>query len=246
MRPKSRRNDRKGSLLKKIGVLLLALAVGLSTFALYTGVHAILTSGYFSVKRIGWAGLTRPQTEVLQAWLQPVVGRNLFRLDIDHLQTLLLTHPWVKTAQVKKIFPDRIHIRVTERIPAAVQIDEKGRLLLRDEEGRMLERGGEYPASLPRLIRFRPEGYTQALALGRLTAERPEAQIDLSDPSDLRVHLGNRVIHFGKDDYPERWRRFLVIESELASWGPAGIDVDLRFKEKVIIRLTRPVSERYL
>jgi cell division septal protein FtsQ len=229
-----------------MGVFLLAFVVGLSILALYTGAHAMLTSAYFSVKRIGWEGLTRPQTAVFQTWLQPVVGRNLFRLDTDYLQTALLAHPWVKTVQVKKIFPDRIHIRVTERTPAAVQIDEKGRLLLRDEEGRTLSRGGEYPASLPRLIRFQPEGYANALALGRLTAERPEAQIDLSDLSDLRVHLGNRVIHFGRDDYPERWRRFLVIESELASWGSEGIDVDLRFNEKVIIRLIRPVSERYL
>ena len=221
-------------------------------------IDAALPRPFFGVRRITWeetipsGGPTRSVKARYARAFDRLRGVNIFRVHTAHLRQRLLADPWVKTAVVSKRFPDRLTIRVVARTPAAVEIDEHSEMVLRDETGVILERGGkDYPAELPRIRHFQQGVYADALTLAPLLRDRPEAQIDLSDPDDLRIHLDLRMIHIGREDFLERWRRYVVIEPDLTAWGPVPLEIDLRFLDKVVVRraggsTATGLSESYL
>ena len=256
-----RRKSGKGRVAKiarGMRVALAAVVIGAAAFGIFAVIDAALSRTFFSVRRIVWeesispAGMAR-SAEVRHARaFDRFRGVNLFRVNTAQIQERLLADPWVKTAVVSKHFPDRLTIRVVARTPAAVEIDGTAQPILRDETGVALERGGnEYPTALPRITHFQQAAYADALTLAPLLRDRPEARIDLTDPDDLRVHLERRIIHIGGEDFTERWRRFVVIEPDLTAWGPAMLEIDLRFLDKVVVRRTggsihAGASETYL
>jgi cell division protein FtsQ len=66
-----------------------------------------------------------------QAWLARTLelprGVSLMEIDLERLRSRLLLDQQVLTADLTRIFPDRLRVRITERAPIArVRIDEKG------------------------------------------------------------------------------------------------------------------------
>lgn len=232
---------------------LLAVFLGGSLFALYIGVQRVTSAPVFQVREIRWAGLRHLSEAEMTHRFRSVVGRNIFRINIAQIQGELQANPWVKQAVIRKDFPDRLSIRVIERVPAVVEMESAQGPLLRDEEGEILERGGEASnrlgdggatGKLPRIIHYNPASYKKGLQLASLLArtlenERLEASlflIDLTDPEDLVVHFPEGVLHFGEGDYSERWERFLQIKDDLERRELTDREIDLRFKRKVIVR----------
>ncbi|KAA2284941.1 cell division protein FtsQ/DivIB [Arenimonas fontis] len=62
----------------------------------------------------------------------PLVRRGFFAVDLDEVRTAVADLPWVKTVQVRKRWPDRLEVSLTEHTPVA-----------RWGEGRMLSEAGE-------------------------------------------------------------------------------------------------------
>ena len=64
--------------------------------------------------------------------------RSLWLMDTMAAQRRIETLPWIKQATIKRVFPDRLQIAVTERTPVAVWLDGSGRRQLIDGTGRVL------------------------------------------------------------------------------------------------------------
>jgi len=58
------------------------------------------------------------QSEVEQA-LQQYLGQGFFSLDIHHLQQLLHQKPWTESVSVRRIWPDKLRVTITEKQPVA-------------------------------------------------------------------------------------------------------------------------------
>lgn len=223
---------------------LWAVLLGGSLFALYVGGQRLTTAPLFQVREIRWDGLHQLKESEMTSRFRSIAGRNIFRVDIAQIQAKLQANSWVKEAVVRKEFPDRLRIQVVERIPAAVEVDSARPPLLRDEEGKILERNGDAPEALPRMIHYNPASYARGLQLAFLvsnTLKKHGAQpapfvIDLADPEDLVVHFPEGVLHFGDGDYAERWQRFLEIREDLERRGISDREIDLRFRRKVIVK----------
>jgi cell division protein FtsQ len=221
-------------------------------FVLYLGVMKGMSSSVFSVKEIRWSGLHHLEGSGIRDRLSSLTGENLFQLDLTHARKALLSDPWMKSVTVKKVFPDQLSVMVVERTPALVEyagVDfegaggSSGRTALLDEEGVVLEEGGIYPKTLPRVIRYNRERFPNAAVLARSLASRSDVLMDLSNPEDLLIHfigkedgLRNGVLHLGKGDFQARWLRYLVIENDLRERGLSPWDVDLRFSGKAIVK----------
>lgn len=245
------RNKKRRSRLSGAGLIawarptLLALLLGGLLFGVYAGSQRLATASLFQVREIRWRGLHHLKEAEMAPRLRSTLGRNLFRLNIAEIQGELLANPWVKEAVVRKDFPDQLTLIVTERVPAAVEIDPARGAVLRDEEGAILERGGDAPEALPRIVHYQPAAYAEGLRLASLLSERlkgeavdgrPAFIIDLADPEDLVVHLPEGMLHFGRGDYPARWQHFLEVRSDLERRGIADREIDLRFQRKVVVK----------
>jgi hypothetical protein len=79
-------------------------------------VFLYLRSDAFALKRVAVEGNTVVSDAEITGLLP--LGENLFSLDTDALAQRLSRHPYLARAQVEKVYPDKLVVRVTERTPA--------------------------------------------------------------------------------------------------------------------------------
>jgi len=64
-----------------------------------------------------------PTEHISEGELKGLIGKvsgNLFHLDLNVIQTNLEKNPWVLEAKISRIFPDRIHVEITEKKAVAL------------------------------------------------------------------------------------------------------------------------------
>jgi cell division protein FtsQ len=98
--------------------------------------------------------------------------KSIVSLDAEAVKARLERLPWIATAEIKRVYPNRLEIRVTERKPFAVW--ERGdRSYLIDDTGRVLTALGS--AKFPDLLLISGEGAAaEASALMGLVARYPD------------------------------------------------------------------------
>lgn len=161
-------------------------------------------------------------------------GHSVADVDLERRREELRRIDWVRDAAVRRVWPDRILVRLSEREPAAmIQVPAgiSGRFgeplrmqpALIDAEGVILPMNGPVQGSLPLLLGVRQEqdveerGRRVRLMLHVLRELAPAAsripEVDLTDPENVRVsyqtpeHLVLLVL--GNERYLERLNVFL-------------------------------------
>ncbi|GIX38243.1 MAG: cell division protein FtsQ [Silanimonas sp.] len=79
--------------------------------------------------------------------VQPLAGGGFFAVDPDAVRAALLALPWVDTVEVRKRWPDRLEVRLTELRPHA----RWGENRLVSEDGRLFPVPAGFALHLPRL-----------------------------------------------------------------------------------------------
>lgn len=162
----------------------------------------------------------------------PQAGRGFFAIDLRAVRDGVAALPWVESVQVRKRWPDRIEIQVTEHRPVA-----------RWGQDRMLsERGRLFPAAegdvgeLPRfeapddraaeVVEFHRAAQALLAPLGLQVAEvrlSPRASWSLTLDDGLQLELG-------RDEALPRLQRFATLLPKLRGDGAQALDrVDLRY-----------------
>jgi cell division protein FtsQ len=198
----------------------------------------------FEIREVQWEGRVRLRSDRLEASLGPVIGQNIFQIDLKKRVERISAQPGVKEASIRRALPDRIIVKVRERRPAVLLVRRSGAVLV-DEEGVVLE-----PASLssdlsPDLPRLLGEGAQdpEAIQQGLSLAEFLERE-GLSGPRVIEVGRGGDLvlewegvrIHWGWGDYPEKWRYFQRAAEDLKRRKESYREADLRFDRQVVIR----------
>lgn len=119
--------------------------------------------------------------------------------------------PFVRSARVERVFPNRVRIRLTERMPAAFASRPAGGFALLDGTGRVLADRPDRPADLPEVT-----GAGEILPPGAwLRAARPalDAYLALTEPLRRQVstaavageavtlRVGGRDVQFGPPEH---------------------------------------------
>ena len=110
-----------------LSILVLALVIALYLFA---------NSPFFETDEIEWTGLSYLSAEQLDLYMD-FPGTNVWRVDTRELVSALIEHPWVETAKATWRWPNRIIVRVQERLPIA-QTQTAGGWVLLDRDGGLL------------------------------------------------------------------------------------------------------------
>ncbi len=174
-------------------------------------------------------------------------GGPLARLPVHKAKESLETIPWVKKADITRIYPHTVRITITERVPiAALRMGE--RYLVIGEGGVIvMETSGTAPSYLivngVSVTEDSPGGRIQggkvvaALAALHAAGIGPErfSSVDFSDPTDVVLHssAGTEILLGPLERVPERMEELLALLPTLDLEDYRSID--LRFGGEAIL-----------
>jgi len=116
--------------------LALAIVIGVLVFA---GYRAAASASFFQLRNVEVQGTSRLQPAEIQALVrQSVEKTGVWQADLNSINERIERLPWVRTAIVSRVLPDRIRVRITERTPRAVVRTSMGRFRWVDEEAALL------------------------------------------------------------------------------------------------------------
>ncbi len=182
------------------------------------------------------------------------IGRNIFRVPLADRKRQLEQIPWVESATVMRLLPDRIHVEIHERNPVAF-VRVGSRIALIDQNGVIME----IPSRKPRKYSFPvitgmsdSEPLSTRAARMRLYASLEReldsegahysqdlSEIDLSDPEDVKVIVpdpaGAVLVHLGSADFLRRYKLYLAHAQEWRQQYQKLESVDLRYDRQIIV-----------
>jgi len=121
------------------GYVPLALKVILAILAVVTlivGYRVAASASLFQVRSIDVTGTSRTNAEEIEGLTRRAVARTgVWRADLTAISAELGRLPGVRRAIVTRVLPDRLRVRITERVPVAVVRTSGGHFLWVDEDG---------------------------------------------------------------------------------------------------------------
>ena len=133
-----------------------AILIATCLYSVFSSYRFITSSPYFNINQINWSGHQRLSTEELISWVGPLTGKNIFQLDLNEVSQKIAQHPWIKTASARRVFPQKLDIKLNERIPyARVQLDK---VYIMDNYGVLLGPEQEKFSKLPLITGISSKG----------------------------------------------------------------------------------------
>ena len=227
--------------------------------------HYVYTSENFNLRSVTFEGCKQLNTKALEQKIRRSSRKNLLKIDLKELRSLVEAEPWVKQAEIRRILPSDLVIYVEERVPSVI-LEIKGALMLADDEGALLDkfdtRYGKIDVPVFRgFLGNNPESYklhqeenSARVQLGRrMLAELEDgssafagsiSEVDLSDANDVKLLLVDDTaeIHMGDADFLKRFRTLMSNMSqyqELKAQYNEIASIDLRFDGQIIYRPTK-------
>jgi cell division protein FtsQ len=186
------------------------------------------------------------------------VERNIFTVSLDERRAELERLPWVAHATVMRLLPNRMRVSVVERTPVAFVrqgshiglVDGNGVLLTMPVDAQAKEHysfpvvtgiSGSDPVST-RAARMKIfERFTSELDGSGEKISEELSEVDLSNPEDVQAlipdHSTEILVHFGEDNFLERYRRFKEHLQEWRTLYPRLSSVDMRYEQQVVLQM---------
>jgi len=209
-------------------------------------------SRLFSVRDIDMNRCAYVTRDEVSGILSGVAPGNIWSLSSRDIGRRLLTHPWVRSVSVRKVFPDRLVVRIEERKPAAmVNLDA---LYFVDEEGTIFKRLTAYdPKNFPIVTGFSRGELTARDAVtlqnlrktlellrctesGVLRQNISEVHFDAQEGYTLVTRDSGLQIKIGMMDFREAMKRIEEAMPKLSKVGQARGIVDLKTAGRIYVR----------
>lgn len=222
-------------------VFPVGLSVGWSVLARYAEHHP-----YFTVQEIIVDENVGFSQDDLQEWGGVKVGMSMWEVDPEQVENRLLAHSWIQSAQVRRDFPQRLHVAVSTRRPVAVVLHD-GPVYL-DDSGLCFTQFERRPGvDLPYVsglsgapldapsTRSALDGVIRLLSLSRLWQE-PLSEIHWDVQQGFTLFLEQRrvTVHLGWETAPEKFAQIGVVLAEWPKEMPAVFDA--RFADQIVVR----------
>ncbi len=248
----------------KLGILAaVLLLVGLCAAAAMVARTAILHDDRFvipsssSIEVQGNSHVTRAQ---LLSIFGEDVERNIFRVSLTERKAELEQLPWVEHATVMRLLPNRLRVSIIERTPVAF-VRQGNHIGLVDANGVLLDMPTDVQANMHysfpvvtglalsdplslRAARMKLYArFTNDLDSSGEKVSQNLSEVDLSNPEDVRAlipdHGTEVLVHFGEDNFLDRYRKF---EEHLPEWRtqyPHLSSVDMRYERQVVLEMQK-------
>lgn len=207
-------------------------------------------SPMFTLRSIAIDGdVTRNSLATIRANATPRLAGSYWSLDLAGARRAFESVPWVRSAVVRRIWPDRLAVRLEEHRPAALWEGEGGAERLVNTHGEVFEanlgdvedetlptlRGPEGSSArlLALLQRLAPEFAPLDAAIGTLAmSSRGSLRAELDDGAEIELGRGS------DDEIVERTRRFVATVTQVTSrYQRPIVSADLRHHEGYAVKL---------
>lgn len=186
----------------------------------------------------------------VRAAVNSKLAGNFLSLDLDHAREAFESVPWVRRATVRRLFPDRLAVRLEEHRAAALWDDDAGEARLVNTFGEVFEAnvGDVEDEALPRLA-GPPGSAARVLTMHRALEPvlqplgSPMRTLQLTGHGTWRTRLANGVaIELGRgetDAVAERAARFVRTLPQLTASMQQRplLSADLRHSDGYAVRL---------
>jgi len=251
-----------GLLLRGLAVLARVAAVVFTVVVAAVVFYDAISSGGFSLKRVTIIGGEHADAAGLESIVRRDFPANVLKIDLHRVGDRLEREAWVEQADVRRVLPSDLVIRIRERV-ATVILELNGELMLADRTGILLDRFDPKYGKLDLPV-FKgmtgddPAGYrahqrenSARVVLGQRMLEELESgspafvsnisEVDLSDPADVKLLLVDDTaeILLGDRDFLRRFRTLmanLAQYRELQAQYQEIASVDLRYEGQIIYR----------
>jgi cell division protein FtsQ len=217
---------------------------------LVAGVLWLMRSPLFPIRAVQLDGeLTRNNVPTIRANATPRLAGNFFSVDLQQGREAFESVPWVRRAVLRRVWPDRLAVRLEEHQAAALWAGEDGANRLVNSHGEVFDAnvGDVEDDSLPTLEG--PDGSAVQMLemLRRLGPVLARADLDI-----VQLHLSGRgswradvdtgaSIELGRgsaDEVQARTERFVrTLAAATAKWRAPLEHADLRHRDGYALRL---------
>jgi cell division protein FtsQ len=182
---------------------------------------------------------------------------SVLRIPLDVRRSELEQIPWVESASVQRILPNRIRVEVTERTPIAFARNGN-ELALIDAHGVILERPQDEDLQFPivngvseEVSRDQREKRMQVyqefmkdVDLVRAGSADRVSELDLSNPKDLRVVMTGLsgptdsqavTVHFGSGEFTGKYKMLVDNFSQWQANTGRVQSIDLQYMRQVVV-----------
>jgi cell division protein FtsQ len=182
------------------------------------------------------------------------IGRNIFFVPLTDRKKQLERIPWVESAAIMRLLPDRIGINIQERTPVAfVRIGS--RIALIDRNGVVMEMPpgkakqysfpvitgmGESEPVSTRSVRMKTyESLVRELDSEGAHYSQDLSEVELSDLEDVKIMVpdpaGAVLVHLGSSDFLRRYKTYMTHAQEWRQQFQKLQSVDLRFDRQIVV-----------
>ncbi len=241
-------------------VLVVGIAGAIGATAAYYGAQFLLYSPSMLLLKPDQIEVTGNHIVSREVVLQQFVqdrNRSVLRVPMEVRRGQLEQVPWVESASVQRILPNRLRIELAERTPVAFARNGN-ELGLIDAHGVILDRPRGEELHFPivtgvseEVPRDQREKRMQAYAefikdidLVRSGSSDRVSEIDLTNPKDLRVvmtGLANSndsqavTIHFGSSEFTGKYKMLIDNFSQWQANAGRVQSIDLQYSRQVVV-----------
>jgi len=240
--------------------LLLVTSSGLLVGGAVLCGRMLLDWGYFQVEQVRVENQQRVSREDILALSNIELGVSIFELDLKRIGRKIEENPWIASAEVSRLFPREVVIRVGERIPRAIlsldylyYVDGGGEIFKLLDGSDSLDMpvitglSSEQLQSEGDLVRRRLQqavallddlSRRQVLKLGNVS----EIHVDSSGEFELVTVCGGVPIRLGYGGFVAKLDRLERVFAGLQPQLMALKYIDLNVADRVIVRVDRDLN----
>ena len=223
---------------------------------------SLFDSRYFKVSEVRVENESRVTAEEIAALSDVRLGHNIFELDLPRIGRKIEENPWVKRAEVRRLFPRTVVIRVEERSPKAVinldylyYVDGDGeifKVLEADdsldfpvitglERKDLLEKPDEAQSRLREMV-----GLVGELTGRRIFGLQDVSEIHLDQTGEIVLYTcaGGVPVRMGDGNYGAKLDHLERIYAELKPRLRALKYIDLNVMDRIVVKVETGITRK--
>lgn len=207
-----------------------------------------------SSDKISVSGLNNVSRAQVMEVMGSDIDRNVFFVPLEQRKQQLEQIPWIRSASVMRLLPNRLSVAIVERTPVAfLQLGSQIKLI--DADGVMMDMPARQAAkySFPVIVGMSESDPLSTRAarmkifmrfIKELDSDGAHysaniSDIDVSDPDDVRATVtdpqGAVLVHLGSQNFVERFKVYVAHVQEWRAQFHKLESVDLRYEHQVIV-----------